>query len=116
MIWLAVYDKARCLSNACPTAISQQSGASVKIQRYGGHEEMPLVLPWLLLRNGLVVVLSHFSCPQKRSAVKARVRTAATNSSTGTYSSGRWEARTSPGPKSTAGVSPTLTSRRMSAP
>src|SRR5689334_3025075 len=56
------------------------------------------------------------SCPQKRSAVIANVRATAFRSAIGTYSSGRCDTRTSPGPNMTVGVLPTLTSSRMSAP
>ena len=55
-------------------------------------------------------------CPQKRSAVRARVRVTVSSSAMGTHSSGRWALRTSPGPNITVGVCPTFTSSCMSAP
>ncbi len=66
------------------------------------------------------------SPPPGRSAVQAdpssvtthaaRTRAHASTSASGTDSSAPWASRTSPGPKITHGVSPSLTNRRMSAP
>jgi hypothetical protein len=51
-----------------------------------------------------MIGLYQASYPQKHRAVSARVRTAASSSSTGTYSSGRWATLTSTRPKRTVGV------------
>ena len=61
-------------------------------------------------------IYSSLSTSQKRMAVSTRLRVTLTRSLSGTNSSGRWALRTSPGPKSTVGIFPTFTSRRISAP
>ena len=86
-----------------PTSISQgfslSSPGSPEVDAHYSTIE-----DWGQPRPPLSGAIAHASCPQKRSAVRASVLTAVSNSPTATYSSGRWEMRTSPGPKSTVGV------------
>jgi WD40 repeat protein len=71
---------------------------------------------WTLYGQGASRLGVALATPQSRMTASASVRVAAASSATGTNSSGAWARRTSPGPKSTVGVPPWLTSRRMSAP
>ena len=69
------------------------------------------------LRRGSRHGLAPYSrTPQKRTAVRISACAATRRSSIVTCSSGMCATRTSPGPKRTVGIAPTLTSRRMSAP